>query len=497
MASTAAFNALLKLIEEPPPHVLFAMATTDPQKVLPTILSRVQRLDLRRVDAEVVATQIKTVTAAEGFTIDDDAVEVIVRAGDGSVRDTLSILEQVLAFAGDHVDGTSVAQVLGSTPHERAAAVVDGIVSGDVGALLVAVQALVDDGHDLRRFTLDLAQHVRDLLALSVAPDRPDLVDGTQARRSQLQQQAATTSASRLLAIIRELSTAIAEQRQASPRLALELALSTLAVTGPGSVPAPVADGSQDVEMTSASLGAAPPASDRAASPVVEIESDATEVTAASGVEEADVEQPVVEEPEVEQVSAEEPVLAVAEPIEGETSASDDDLEVIRREWDGILDLLKARSRRCHALFEPAKPLRVADGVLTLRYGKRYVSFHAAQAQKAEFTGAFLAAVQEQTGQTFKLDILREGQDERRRPRPESVTPDDARTPVFDRDEAPEASATEDDGASNGDDDPEADEVAAVREAETAPPAPAVDIDALLEAELGAARLDEDPPRQV
>jgi DNA polymerase III subunit gamma/tau len=116
MASTAAFNALLKLIEEPPGHVMFAMATTDPQKVLPTILSRVQRLDLRRVDAEDVAAHVVRIVTAEGSTIEEAAVDAVVRAGDGSVRDTLSILEQVLAFAGGGVTAEHVAQVLGTTP---------------------------------------------------------------------------------------------------------------------------------------------------------------------------------------------------------------------------------------------------------------------------------------------------------------------------------------------------------------------------------------------
>jgi DNA polymerase III subunit gamma/tau len=144
MASTAAFNALLKLIEEPPGHVLFAMATTDPQKVLPTILSRVQRLDLRRVDAEDVAAHVVRIVTAEGTTIDAAAVDAVVRAGDGSVRDTLSILEQVLAFAGGEVTVDHVAQVLGTTPGATVTEVVDRLIAADLAGLLV-------DGRATRR----------------------------------------------------------------------------------------------------------------------------------------------------------------------------------------------------------------------------------------------------------------------------------------------------------------------------------------------------------
>jgi DNA polymerase III subunit gamma/tau len=146
MASTAAFNALLKLIEEPPSHVLFAMATTDPQKVLPTILSRVQRLDLRRVAADEVGSHVRTVCEAEGYRIDDEAVEAIVRAGDGSVRDTLSVLEQVLAFAGGEVHADAVAQVLGQTPAERVFETVDLVAAHEVAGLMAMVQGLLDQG---------------------------------------------------------------------------------------------------------------------------------------------------------------------------------------------------------------------------------------------------------------------------------------------------------------------------------------------------------------
>ncbi|MEX2329139.1 MAG: DNA polymerase III subunit gamma/tau, partial [Nitriliruptoraceae bacterium] len=231
MASTAAFNALLKLVEEPPGHVLFVMATTDPQKVLPTILSRVQRLDLRRVGADDVAEQVRRVCVAEGCEIEPDAISAIVRAGDGSMRDTLSVLEQVLAYSDATVTHAMVTQVLGTTPDEHAARVVELVAAGDVGGVLTTVQDLVDGGHDLRRFTLDLAQHARDLLVLRVAPDRPDLVDATDDQRARLAVQAAVVDQPALLEIVRVLSATITEQRQTSPRLPLELALATLAST--------------------------------------------------------------------------------------------------------------------------------------------------------------------------------------------------------------------------------------------------------------------------
>ncbi len=232
MASSAAFNALLKLIEEPPAHVLFTMATTDPQKVIPTIMSRVQRLDMRRVSATDVGAHAVALAEREGYSLDEDAVDAVVRAGDGSVRDTLSILEQVLAFGstGETITGEAVARVLGNTPVDKVFDAVDRIATQDVAGVMALVQGLLDDGHDLRRFALDLAGHVRDLLVLQVAPTRPDLVDATEERRARLLQQANVLGAESLLRAVDLLADALTEMRQSPPRLPLELTLAKLAM---------------------------------------------------------------------------------------------------------------------------------------------------------------------------------------------------------------------------------------------------------------------------
>jgi DNA polymerase III subunit gamma/tau len=145
--------------------------------------------------------------------------------------------------------------------------------------------------------------------------------------------------------------------------------------------------------------------------------------------------------------------------------------------WDAILELVKQTSRRCHAVFEPATPLRVRNRILTLRYPKRYASFHAANATKGEYAAALTDAVERSTGQKVRIDVVIEGDDDRRRPQPPSVTPADARVPDLD-------------------DDPTPDEVADVREAEgVAPQAPdAAVTDALLADELGAELLEHHPP---
>ncbi len=546
MASTAAFNALLKLIEEPPGHVLFAMATTDPQKVIPTILSRVQRLDLRRVPAAEVAAHVRTICDSEGYEIDDGAVEAVVRAGDGSVRDTLSVLEQVFAYAGKDVTSEAVAQTLGTTPTERVFALVELLADRELAGTLALVQGLLDEGHDLRRFTLDLVQHLRDLLVLQVAPDDPDLVDATEDRRRRLLAQTELMSADRLLRMVDLLADTVAEQRQGSPRLPLELTLAKIVVPGSEGDLAGLADrvaaleegaprasrpprpsASQDPPSRDEPPAVAEPAAGdariaREASPPASAaaRARADEDTSTSDRSEPDDTEPddvpveptaptdevapAVEpdEPDAEPESAPEPAAAqsetapeadVAEPAapdDPEPAAAPDtdgELALVTAHWEGVLESLKRTSRRHHAIFEPAQPVDVRRGILTLLYGRRYASFHAKQARTGELSGALTSALERASGLRLKLDVQVEGDTEPRRPVPPSVTPDDARTPVLeDRSDAHEPASDGGDG--------DADEELAVREAELDRPGQAEDVDELLQRELGAELLAERPP---
>ena len=492
MASTAAFNALLKLIEEPPEHVMFAMATTDPQKVLPTIMSRVQRLDLRRVSAGDVASNVRQLCEAEGYRIEDAAVEAIVRAGDGSLRDTQSVLEQVLAFTGAEVTAAEVQQVLGQTPTEKVAEVVDLLAARDVAGLLASVQRLVDDGHDLRRFTLDLVQHVRDLLVLGAAPDHPDLVDATDERRALLLEQANALPADTLLRAVRVLAETVTEQRQGSPRLPLELALATLVVPSEsaqideltdrlarleaGAFPAPTsrspspARGSAAVAAASVTDTAdvtdtAENAEDEAAEAETAEAEPTFDVVAESGPAAAqetaagDSDEPAPEAPaafdedpaaSAEAPSDEDPAASAEAPPDEVPAASAeappaedpaDELALVQQRWEAILEVVRDGSRRHHAVFAPATPVRAGRGILTLKYGQRYASFHAANAGGGDYAAAMQQAIERTCGLRMRLEIVVEGEDDRRRPQPPSMTPDDARTPVLHGDDTESSSA--------------------------------------------------------
>src|SRR5262249_42761600 len=136
MLSKAAFNALLKTLEEPPPQVVFVLATTEVQKLLPTILSRCQVFEFRRLAVRELAAHLRRVADAEGMTVSERTLDGIARAGEGSVRDALSVLERVYAFCGASVEDEEARQILGAVRHEVLAAFVEAIAARDAAALL-------------------------------------------------------------------------------------------------------------------------------------------------------------------------------------------------------------------------------------------------------------------------------------------------------------------------------------------------------------------------
>lgn len=179
MLSKAAFNALLKTLEEPPPQVVFVLATTEIQRLLPTILSRCQVFEFRRVSAKDVALHLRRVAATEGITFSDRTLERIARAGEGSMRDALSVLERVLAFCGSDVADDEALQVLGAVRTEVLLDFVRGISARDAARLLAALDGLVDEGHDLVHFWTELIGVVRDLMLLRAWPEAGSVLSRT------------------------------------------------------------------------------------------------------------------------------------------------------------------------------------------------------------------------------------------------------------------------------------------------------------------------------
>ncbi|EDM74111.1 DNA polymerase III, gamma and tau subunits [Plesiocystis pacifica SIR-1] len=196
MLTQAAFNALLKTLEEPPPHVTFLFATTDPHKVLPTILSRVSRLDYRRVRAATLVPYLQFILEQEGFAVEPEGLYVIARCGDGSVRDSLTLLDKVIAFAHDPkaITGEEVLTVLGQASRYAVAELVQAILDRDAASVLQRFEQITSSGSDLMQLAVAILQHLRDLTVLSLTKSRAALLDMNDDLFEQLQRQAGATS---------------------------------------------------------------------------------------------------------------------------------------------------------------------------------------------------------------------------------------------------------------------------------------------------------------
>ncbi len=226
MLSTQAFNALLKTLEEPPPHVKFIFATTEPQRILPTILSRVQRFDLRRIPAALIIERLAMIARAEGVKVADDALLAIARGSDGGLRDAESALDQLISFKGDAITEPDVLAVFGLVARETLERLAAAILGGDVVSILEIVAELDAAGKDLQRLVIELLEHYRNVLVCIELGG--DLSDGewTEAQVAVLKEQAATTQVGRVLRLTDVLISTDNRLRHAlSKRTILETAL--------------------------------------------------------------------------------------------------------------------------------------------------------------------------------------------------------------------------------------------------------------------------------
>ncbi len=226
MLSTAAFNALLKTLEEPPEHVKFMFATTDPEKVLPTILSRCQRFDLRRIPAGLIVEHLAMIAKQEGVTIDDPALYAIARGADGGMRDAESTLDQLISFCGNTIQESDVLSVFGLTARGQIVDMAGAILGGDVPAALALLDELAKNGKDLSRLLSDLLAHFRNLLVYSVSRGDMGLLEVSEAEAAALAEQAQSASEDALTRVMEVLSDSEGRFRDAtSKKILLEVAL--------------------------------------------------------------------------------------------------------------------------------------------------------------------------------------------------------------------------------------------------------------------------------
>ncbi len=231
MLSTAAFNALLKTLEEPPPHVVFVLCTTHPQKVPETIHSRCQRFDFHRIGIEEIADRLRFISESEGYRVDRGAFTLIARHAEGGMRDAITTLEQLASFTGGEVTVDDVEGLLGEVDSAQLFEVAGLVARRDIAGSFRWVAATSETGTDLAELVRELTGHVRDLFMVAAVGDASGIVDRTAEELSQLQAQAAEFGGpDRLARVLDLLGELAAEMRWSSdPRLSLEVALTRMA----------------------------------------------------------------------------------------------------------------------------------------------------------------------------------------------------------------------------------------------------------------------------
>ena len=230
MLSTPAFNALLKTLEEPPEHVVFILATTEPQKLPATIISRCQRFDFHRLTVPEIMGYMQYILKADGARVDPDGLRIIARAADGGMRDALSLLDQCLSFCGGNVSAKDVQSVLGIMDEDFLFAMTEKLLTGDAKGALLGLDEVVTEGRDMAVFAGDLAGHMRSLLLAKACGDCADLLSCTADRMARYQKQAAKHPNARILYAMEKLMAVQSDMRYfPSPRMLLETVLVRIA----------------------------------------------------------------------------------------------------------------------------------------------------------------------------------------------------------------------------------------------------------------------------
>jgi DNA polymerase III subunit gamma/tau len=360
MLTKEAWNAFLKTLEEPPPNTAFVLATTEPQKVMATIVDRCQRFDFQRPSLEQIAEVLRRVSVAEKIEIDDGATALISRSASGSFRDALGTLDQLVAFGGESVTTDEVVELLGVADAELLFDTTDALANEDAKAALESVERLARSGRDPGQFARDLIAHLRQLLVARATGEVPDSFTVTVAQPERLAGQAKSIDDAKLMGAIEALSGAVAAMREGDdPRLTLEVALLKVAT--------PSLDASREallrrIESLESRLpgGVAGEAGSAGSS---------SPMAGSSKAEAADA-SPAPPLPAETDSPAAPPVNDPDPEPEASVATATIEIEKVRELWPAVVDHLRdSGSAMLSSLFDEARPLGIDEERSVLRIG--------------------------------------------------------------------------------------------------------------------------------
>jgi DNA polymerase III subunit gamma/tau len=376
MVTQQGFNALLKLVEEPPPHLKFIFATTEPEKVIPTIRSRTHHYPFRLVPPSVLRDLMQDILRAEGVPVEDAVLPLVVRAGAGSVRDSLSVLDQLLA--GSDESGLTydrAVSLLGYTDASLLDEIVDAFAASDGAAVFAVVNRVIEGGHEPRRFAADLLDRFRDLIILAAVPDAAEvgLLDLPSDRAERMAAQAGRFGQAGLTRAAEIVSAGLDQMRGAtSPRLLLELMCAQVLLPGAATDEKSLLARLERLESgtRAAPVPQSPP---RPPHPASDDEAERpSQPAAAKRNSPAPAETAPPAAPVTRPAAPAKPAAPAQEqgraPVSAATAASSAD--ALRQNWPAILEAIKRERRVAWILLSNAGVLSLEDNVLTLRFAR-------------------------------------------------------------------------------------------------------------------------------
>ncbi|MDR5693711.1 MAG: DNA polymerase III subunit gamma/tau [Armatimonadota bacterium] len=402
MMTQEACNAFLKTLEEPPAHAVFILVTTEPHRLPPTILSRTQRFDFRRVPGREIVSRLQRIAREEGLSVEEDALFLIARMSDGSVRDAESILDQLATFAQGRITREDVVTLLGLVEEEIAHQATEIVISQDPVQALRLASRIVDEGKEIRQVLRFLLEHFRDLLIVKACPNPAELLDHQEAHIATLRDEATRLSLEQILRALKILARSESESRfHPQLRLLLELTLLRLAGLDQESP----SDLARRVEALEQKAGVHPPG----AQPVGKFSrAQSRQSPRGSGKGQTMNPEPQAQKEERAERAPEETNFdppSVPRSPNGPQERDEDLFATVASHWSRILDAIKRKKMFCHALLIDAELLKVENGTLLVGLRPGY-NFHLEHLQTEENRTIVEEAIAQVVGTPLRLHCL-------------------------------------------------------------------------------------------
>ncbi len=370
MLSVSAFNALLKTLEEPPPHVVFILATTDPQKIPATVLSRCQRFNFKRVPVRLIVGRLREICQAEGIEADDHALTLIARQATGAMRDAISLLDQLASSSSMRISADDVREALGATDAATVRGVMEGMMRRNPAAGLDAIQSAIDQGADARQLARQMVDYLRAILQAKLAPQESQAgqADLSEAERLELADYAVGMSAGMILRSIRAFSAAVNDMRgNIDAQLALELAFLEC-VTATGDVAGDIRDGAlrpEAAEQPAARSGA--DSRPRAASRAIPQPEKAVPGETGNATARAEAGRPATSESGTRPVASSPAPRSASDSADKVSREGEAGLDTLRVAWKQLIQDVNATNKPAAALLRSCRPQAIEGDVVRIQ----------------------------------------------------------------------------------------------------------------------------------